>query len=120
MADNFVVGDPHAVILHNMPFGSEFGIDYSNWYIGHRFCGINSIPNGFHFIYSSNVDRGQQHSPRNGLFLLMDEAEKYQVFRSFWDEENKEINLPIQKISRDNVSGKHCLGICCLLNPELG
>ncbi len=97
---------PHFLLLHNARPGTEFGIDYSNWYIGQLFCGIHSIPNGFHFIYTSNVDKEQQHSPRNGVFLYLDNSDTHYVYRTFWDEVNNEMNCPFEKIERDSsVSG---------------
>eukprot|EP00794_Sanderia_malayensis_P019963 gene19963-21917_t len=98
------------LFVHNVPIGTEFGINYSNWYIGHRFCGLHSIPHGLHFIYTSNVDKKQQHSPRNGIFLFIEaETDRNLVYRTFWDVLNKEIHYPIEKIDQEHalvINGK--------------
>lgn len=40
-----------ALILLNVPPGTEIGIDLHSWNVGPRFKGIKLIPPGLHFIY---------------------------------------------------------------------
>ena len=39
------------LILHEVPEGTEFGIDYHSWTVGPKFRGIKMIPPGVHFVY---------------------------------------------------------------------
>ena len=34
-----------------VPEGTEFGIDYNCWRVGHKFKGVKMIPPGIHFVY---------------------------------------------------------------------
>ena len=35
----------------DVPEGTEFGIDYNCWRVGHKFKGVKMIPPGIHFVY---------------------------------------------------------------------
>ena len=39
------------LILLDVPFKTEFGIDYNSWNVGRDFKGVKMIPPGFHFIF---------------------------------------------------------------------
>ena len=99
----------HIVLVENAPKGIEFGIDYHTWYIGPRFSGIQSIPDGFHFIFTSNV-KGEQHAPRNGLFLFLIKEKsadpvKCSLHRTSWDERNEEMIVPFKRCSQESLPG---------------
>ena len=101
----------HAVLVENAPRGIEFGIDYNTWYIGPRFSGIQSIPNGFHFVFTSNV-KGKQHAPRNGLFLFLikenlSDSLKCCLHRTLWDERNEEMIVPFKRCSSESLTGHY-------------
>lgn len=106
---NFTMADKSILLVHNPPPGTEFGIDYSSWYIGPRFCGLNAIPNGFHFVFTSSVDKNLQHSPRNGQFLFFDgkDEETDVFFEASWNETNEE--LGIFKKYQDTIPGLVCI-----------
>ena len=96
--------DKGTILIHKLPSGTEFGIDYNTWYIGPKFCGLNAIPSGFHFVFTSSVDKQQQHSPRNGQFLVFLEGGEGDAFyQSYWDERNEE--LVIFEESQEALSG---------------
>lgn len=58
-----------ALILLNVPPGTEFGIDYNSWNTGKRFKGVKMIPPGVHFVYYSAVNISSRDSaPRTGFF----------------------------------------------------
>lgn len=40
-----------ALVLLNVPLGTEIGIDLKSWNAGDKFKGIKMIPPGLHFIY---------------------------------------------------------------------
>ena len=101
----------HAVLVENAPKGIEFGIDYNTWYIGPRFSGIQTIPDGFHFIFTSNV-KGEQHAPRNGLFLFLIKEKSADpmncsLHRTSWDENNEEMIVPFKRCSSESLSGHY-------------
>eukprot|EP00112_Aurelia_sp_Birch-Aquarium-sp1_P013383 Seg2838.8 transcript_id=Seg2838.8/GoldUCD/mRNA.D3Y31 product="Protein AAR2" protein_id=Seg2838.8/GoldUCD/D3Y31 len=105
----------HAVLVENVPKGIEFGIDYNTWFIGPRFSGIQSIPDGFHFVFTSNV-KGEQHSPRNGLFLYLNkdseaDSVKCSLHRSSWDERNEEMTVPFKRCSSESLADENTKGL---------
>lgn len=96
------------LLIHNLPPGTEFGIDYNSWYIGPKFCGLHAIPDGFHFVFTSSVDKHQQHAPRNGQFVILaDKKNEGSIFHeASWDDSNEE--LRIFKEYRTSFSGNIC------------
>ena len=40
-----------ALVLLDVPGGTEFGIDYNSWSVGPKFKGVKMIPPGFHFVF---------------------------------------------------------------------
>jgi len=92
------------IIIRNLPSGTEFGIDYSSWYVGPRFCGLCMIPSGVHFVFTSSVSKEEQHAPRNGQFLVLSEedGEPDEFYQAVWDEANEE--LMTFKRSKSNIS----------------
>ena len=96
------------IIVRNVPSGTEFGIDYSSWYVGPRFCGLCTIPSGFHFVFTSSVSKEEQHSPRNGQFLVLPEedGEPVEFHQAAWDEANEEL-IAFKRL-QSSISGLIC------------
>ena len=44
-----------AIVLFNVPPGTEIGIDMNSWNVGPKFKGIKMIPPGLHFVYYRSV-----------------------------------------------------------------
>ena len=111
------VANKNTIIVRNLPQGAEFGIDYNSWYIGPRFCGITEIPSGFHFIFTSSVDKEEQHSPRNGQFLVFskDGESDSHLYQTSWDERSEELVALTTSLSC--ISG---LIIQCNLRGKVG
>jgi len=63
------------VIFEGVPPGTEVGIDYKSWHVGPKFRGIKNVPPGFHYVFFSAVDKHDQHAPRTGFFVHMEEGE---------------------------------------------
>ena len=120
MTSNFL----NKIIVHNLPIGTEFGIDYNSWYVGPRFCGLTAMPVGFHFIFTSSVNKEEQHSPRNGQFLVLSEADgepEDGLYQASWDEGNEE--LVEFKMFQRSLSGVLCFSVfqsvACSVSIEL-
>jgi len=65
-----------AVVLLDVPVGTEVGIDMNSWNVGKKFKGIKMIPPGIHFVYWSTIsERDRQTSPRTGFFYNFDRSE---------------------------------------------
>ena len=110
MTSNFLC--KNKIIVHNLPIGTEFGIDYNSWYVGPRFCGLAAIPVGFHFIFTSAVNKEEQHSPRNGQFLVLSEADgelEDGLYQASWDDGNEE--LVEFKMLQRSLSGVVCVNV---------
>ena len=45
-----------AIVLIDVPPGTEIGIDMNSWNVGEKFLGIKCIPPGIHFVYYSSVN----------------------------------------------------------------
>ncbi|XP_021272031.1 protein AAR2 homolog [Numida meleagris] len=62
-----------AIIVLDVPEGTEFGIDYNSWAVGPRFRGVKMIPPGVHFVHCSaaRAAGGRETGPRAGLFLCL-------------------------------------------------
>lgn len=83
-----------ALVLIDLPPGTEFGIDMNSWNIGEKFMGIKMIPPGIHFVYYSSVNLSQKCvAPRTGFFYNFGRAE---IVVRKWHKGNEEI--------MDNVS----------------
>eukprot|EP01135_Chromosphaera_perkinsii_P003294 Nk52_evm69s239 gene=Nk52_evmTU69s239 len=92
-------------ILMDLPEGSEFGINYNSFRIGHRFKGVKMIPPGFHYVYFSLAKMGTEGrfdsdglpevSPRVGLFLYFDFDKlakgEDRILVYFWDKASEGI-----------------------------
>ncbi|KAJ7414984.1 Protein AAR2 like protein [Willisornis vidua] len=70
-----------AVVVLDVPEGTEFGIDYSAWAVGPRFRGVKMVPPGLHFVHCS-AGGGRDTGPRSGRFLSLRRRE-VRVLR--WD-----------------------------------
>lgn len=61
-----------AVVVLDVPEGTEFGIDYSAWAVGPRFRGVKMVPPGLHFVHCSAAGPGGRDAgPRSGRFLSL-------------------------------------------------
>ncbi|XP_054760204.2 protein AAR2 homolog [Lytechinus pictus] len=66
---NVLFEEGAALVLLNVPPGTEFGIDYNSWNTGNRFKGVKMIPPGVHFVYYSAVNlKSRDCAPRTGFF----------------------------------------------------
>lgn len=82
-----------ALIVLDVPVGTEFGIDYNSWNVGEQFKGVKMIPPGVHFVYySATGKRGGagpgKPGPRTGFFF---HAEKRQVLAKRWNPDTEEL-----------------------------
>ena len=58
-----------ALIVLDVPPGTEIGVDMKSWNVGEKFLGIKMIPPGIHFVYYSSVNLAQKTvAPRTGFF----------------------------------------------------
>lgn len=80
--------DNSAIILENVPPGTEVGIDYHAWYVGPTFRGIVNIPPGFHFLFYSSVDKYNDKAPRSGFFIFLQPGD---VIVKLFDRENERL-----------------------------
>ncbi len=39
------------LFIHDLPIGTEFGIDLNTWKTGEKFKGVKMIPPGIHFVF---------------------------------------------------------------------
>ncbi|XP_071479373.1 protein AAR2 homolog [Diadema antillarum] len=68
-AANILFEEGAALVLLDVPQGTEFGIDYNSWNTGELFKGVKMIPPGVHFIYYSAVNLSSRSTaPRTGFF----------------------------------------------------
>eukprot|EP00795_Rhopilema_esculentum_P003096 gene3096-1386_t len=104
-------GKFNAIIIPNVPQGTELGIDYNPWYVGPNFRGVKDIPSGLHFIFTSMVDQQERHAPRNGQFLYFpdDPRTKGVVLRSKWDEQNEELYSPFTECKIEDIDNEAAL-----------
>ena len=57
------------LIVEDLPFDSEFGIDLSSFRTRENFKGVKMIPPGVHFVFASAVDKStNQCGPRCGFY----------------------------------------------------
>eukprot|EP00035_Acanthoeca_spectabilis_P007517 m.137570 g.137570 ORF g.137570 m.137570 type:complete len:357 (+) comp13981_c0_seq2:222-1292(+) len=59
------------LILLDVPFGTEVGLDYNVWNIGPKFRGVRTVTPGVHFLFHavSAGGGGRQTGPRSGQFF---------------------------------------------------
>eukprot|EP00730_Choanoeca_flexa_P004774 TRINITY_DN11798_c0_g1_i4.p1 TRINITY_DN11798_c0_g1~~TRINITY_DN11798_c0_g1_i4.p1 ORF type:complete len:346 (+),score=43.44 TRINITY_DN11798_c0_g1_i4:85-1122(+) len=61
------------LLVHDLPVGSEFGMDYKAWQTGPQFRGAKMIPEGIHYVYYSSSQRSAtvmtSQTPRVGFFI---------------------------------------------------
>jgi len=103
-----------AVVLIDVPPGTEFGIDINSWNIGDKFMGIKMIPPGIHFVYYSSVNVSQRTvAPRTGFFHNFSRGE---VLVRRWSRETEEIVDNVSPEDQERVRGDmknidKCLGV---------
>nr|CAG4637252.1 EOG090X0AVR [Ceriodaphnia reticulata] len=56
------------LLIHDLPVGTELGIDLNSWKTGEKFKGVKMIPPGIHFVYYSSVSKEGSVAPRTGFF----------------------------------------------------
>ncbi|XP_027744302.1 protein AAR2 homolog isoform X2 [Empidonax traillii] len=81
-----------AVVVLDVPEGTEFGIDYSAWAVGPRFRGVKMVPPGLHFVHCSagRAGGGRDTGPRSGRFLSLRRRE-VRLLR--WDPAGEAVRL---------------------------
>ena len=103
-----------ALVLIDVPLGTEFGIDLNSWNVGEKFMGIKMIPPGIHFVYYSSVNLSHKCvAPRTGFFYNFGRGET--VVRK-WDKENEEIIDSVSQEDQERVRADlknldKCLGV---------
>merc|ERR1719184_230343 len=70
------------LLIVDIPKGTNFGLDYVEWQVTEKFCGIQGIPSGVHFIYTSPTSKQGDFTARLGFFLNI-EPRAVEVWR--WD-----------------------------------
>ncbi|KAF6027201.1 hypothetical protein EB796_014491 [Bugula neritina] len=91
------------LILLDVPYGTEIGINMNSWQAAENFKGIKMIPPGLHFIYFSSCSSEGQLASRTGFFRYFREREvvvrKWNSFVETFDPEitdEEELNRFIQ------------------------
>ena len=86
-----------AIVIIDVPLGTEIGIDMNSWNVGEKFMGIKMIPPGIHFVYYSSVNMSQKSvAPRTGFFYNFNRGE---VVVRKWNKETEEI---LDNVSSDD------------------
>jgi A1 cistron-splicing factor AAR2 len=109
-----LVHEGGSLVIIGVPEGTEIGIDYNSWNVGHQFKGIKMIPPGLHFIYYSAVNKDQsQTAPRTGFFYWFKQKE---FLVKYWDPVNEEItdegvdDVTIQRLKENIIELNNYLG----------
>ena len=103
-----------AVVMIDVPPGTEFGIDMNSWNVGEKFMGIKMIPPGIHFVYYSSVNiKHKSVAPRTGFFYNFNRSE---IVVRKWDKESEEIKDCVssddqERVKADMKNLDKCLGV---------
>ncbi|XP_017753595.1 PREDICTED: protein AAR2 homolog [Eufriesea mexicana] len=77
------------LIVLDIPYGSEFGIDLKSWNTADKFKGIKMIPPGFHYVHYSAVDEFGETTPKIGFFHTFKKSE---FIVKCWDAKEEDLN----------------------------
>ena len=103
-----------AIVLLDVPPGTEVGIDMNSWNVGENFMGIKMIPPGIHFVYYSSVNVAQKSvAPRTGFFYNFNREE---VLVRKWSKDTEEIVDTVSSDDKDRIKADmknidRCLGV---------
>ena len=103
-----------AIVLIDVPPGTEIGIDMNSWNVGEKFLGIKCIPPGIHFVYYSSVNLPSRSvAPRTGFFCNFGRGE---VVVRRWSKQTEEIVDTVSEEDKERVKGDmrnldKCMGV---------
>jgi len=64
-----IPADSGALLILDAPKGTNFGLDYVEWKVTDKFRGIQGIPPGVHFVYTSPANKPGEFTARLGFFI---------------------------------------------------
>lgn len=86
------------IVILDVPYGTDLGIDLKSWNTGENFKGIKMIPPGFHYVHYSAVNEFGEMAPRSGFLHTFKSCD---LLVKQWDP--KEADISSESVPEETV-----------------